>query len=132
MTTCSKCGATLRQGLRFCTQCREPVPVPKEPAVSEENLAEYEQLLAEFGDDGVLDAEEMEELEAEREELGIPDSLHRELVSRLNLFEGNPLQFEYDASGTKLRPGKPSNLMLCVSSCLKNRRRKMAKTVVLH
>jgi len=70
---CSKCGAGMAAGEKFCGECGGP---PKEDAGTAEAVAQYEEVLRDFASDGVLEDWETEELGRLRGELGISEATH--------------------------------------------------------
>jgi hypothetical protein len=81
-----------------------------EPQPDPEALARYERLFAEFAEDGVIEADEADELLHERRKAGIPDSVHARLMEPV--FPGIPVQLRFDVGQAHFVVGEMAQLAL--------------------
>jgi formylglycine-generating enzyme required for sulfatase activity len=91
---CSKCGAAMEPGDRFCGSCAGP---PREVAETPEAVAQYEEALREFASDGVLEDWERDELTHMRRDLGVSEATHAALLAKYQpVREKLPVVLELD------------------------------------
>lgn len=79
-TACTTCAATLAQGARFCGACGAVAPEPADDARAVER---YRAVLANFTENGALEARELAQLETLRERLGVSYATHERLLDEV-------------------------------------------------
>ena len=118
MMHCPQCGTDRKTGYNFCTKCNYDFKNERPSALSQssipqkvqtargldlpQNVKQYKTHIAEYAEDGVLEAFEEKQLNQHQQRLKISDAKHRELLQAFpDLIIGIPFNFQLEIGSFK-------------------------------